>query len=125
MFRKTRIALGGKTLLVEVADTNEKRERGLMNRTSLKENSGMIFIFSAESKLSFWMKNTSIPLDIGYFDQNKKLVDIQSMQPSSPMEIQPRSYPSKRLAKYALEMPARWFEKNHVKIGDRYKAVTQ
>ena len=124
-FEKAKISLGGTNLLVEVADTNEKREHGLMNRTSLAENSGMIFIFEEEQPLSFWMKNTLIPLDIGYFDKHKTLIDIQSMQPTSPMEMQPKVYPSKKPAQYALEMPVNWFTRHKVKIGAQYKTVSK
>ncbi len=124
-FKKAKILLSGNTLVVEVADTNEKREHGLMNRTSLAENTGMIFIFDDERELNFWMKNTLIPLDIGYFDKHKTLIDIQSMQPSSPMEMSPKIYPSKKPAQYALEMPINWFAKHKVKIGAQYKSVSR
>ncbi len=123
-FEKTKILLGGKVILVEVADTNEKRERGLMGRTSLGDNAGMIFIFGEEHTLSFWMKDTLIPLDIGYFDKNKVLIDIQTMQPASPMEVQPKAYPSKRPAQYAIEMPMHWFGRHKVNVGAKYKAVS-
>ena len=123
-FEKTKILLGGKVVLVEVADTNEKREHGLMGRTSLGENAGMIFVFEEEHTLSFWMKDTLIPLDIGYFDKNKVLIDIQTMQPASPMEVQPKAYPSKRPAQYAIEMPMHWFARHKVSVGTKYKAVS-
>ncbi len=120
-FEKAKFILGRKNLQLEVADSNEKREHGLMNRRHLGENEGMIFIFDEEQTLSFWMKNTLIPLDIGYFDQSKTLIDIQNMQPASPMEVRPKSYPSKKPAKYAIEMSENWFRKNRIKIGAKFK----
>lgn len=124
-FEKVKISLGGQTITVEVADTNPKRERGLMERTSLADNNGMIFIFEDEKVLNFWMKDTLIPLDIGYFNNTKTLIDIQSMQPISLIEKVPRIYPSKKPAQYALEMPLGWFAKHKVKIGSKYKTVTR
>ncbi len=123
-FEKEKIILSGQTLIVEVADTDPKRERGLMQRTSLKENAGMIFIFDDERILNFWMKDTLIPLDIGYFDKTKTLIDIQSMQPISPMENEPKIYPSKKPAQYALEMPLGWYAKHKVKVGAKYKPAS-
>ncbi len=124
-FDKKKIILGGRTITVEVADTDPKRERGLMGRTTLADNTGMIFIFEDERVLSFWMKDTLIPLDIGYFDKTKTLIDIQVMQPISPIEKVPKIYPSKKPAQYALEMPLGWFTKNKVKIGSRYKSSSK
>ena len=124
-FAKTKISLGGQRVTVEVADTDPKRERGLMARTSLADNTGMIFIFEDERILSFWMKDTLIPLDIGYFDKTKTLIDVQAMQPFSPMEKEPKIYPSKKPAQYALEMPLGWFAKHNVKIGTQYKFISK
>jgi hypothetical protein len=59
---------------VELADTDEKRTLGLMFRDSMPDDQGMLFIFPGETRRSFWMKNTRIPLDIFYFDSNLALV---------------------------------------------------
>lgn len=116
-FEKKQLKVGKIILTVEVADTAEKQARGLMYRTSLEDGHGMFFIFDAERQLSFWMKNTFIPLDIGYFDRSKKLVDIQQMDPVGSLMELPKSYPSKRPAQYALEVPRGWFKKNRIKEG--------
>ncbi|HRO66179.1 MAG TPA: DUF192 domain-containing protein, partial [Pseudobdellovibrionaceae bacterium] len=105
------------SLTVEVADTPERQSRGLMFRQELKNGHGMIFIFPLEKIQSFWMKNTFVPLDIGFFDQNKKLVDIQQMEAvGSVMEV-PKSYRSRAPAMYALEVPRGWFAKMKIKEG--------
>ena len=116
-FKTRKIRLAGKTLTVEVADTPSKREHGLMFRESLPKDGGMLFIFDEERTLSFWMLNTLIPLSIGYFDQDRKLVDIQEMVPAVAGEKNPKTYPSKEPARYALEMKEGWFKANNIKTG--------
>lgn len=116
-FERRRMTLGSAELTVEIAETPAQQERGLMFRKELKEGTGMLFIFSGESPRSFWMKNTFVALDIGFFDQKRTLVDIQQMEPvGSVMEI-PKSYVSRRPAKYALEVPQGWFKKFQIKEG--------
>ena len=77
---------------LEVADSSEKRTVGLMGRESLGEDRGMLFVFESEHTLSFWMKNTLIPLDIVFVDENLTVVDVQTMRPehetaSGPLPI--------------------------------------
>jgi len=120
-FKKTFIKIKNIKISVELAETEEQLEYGLMFRDHLAKNQGMLFIFDQERQLSFWMKNTIIDLSIAYFDKNKKIVDIQEMKATSSLDIQIPSYPSKSPALYALEMNARWFEKNHIKVGDVFE----
>lgn len=120
-FKKEKITLGGKTIPVELAETPEQHERGLMFRKSMPENEGMLFVFSNEDVRYFWMKNTFIDLSIGYFDREKTLIDIQEMKSASMMETRPPSYPSAKPAKYALEMNKGWFTKNKVKLGQKFQ----
>ena len=102
---------------VEFADTYEEKTKGLMNRESLEENEGMFFLFEENAILSFWMKDTLIPLDIFFIDSDKMIVDIQTMQPCSkePCKI----YYSNTPARYALELNAGFAEKNEIQIGDK------
>lgn len=117
-FDMRKLYFGNLQLTVEIADTEAKHERGLMYRKSLSENQGMLFIFPEERTLNFWMKNTFIDLDIGFFDKNKKLVDIQTMKGvKSVMETDLPSYPSLRPALYALEVPKGWFDRKKIKLG--------
>jgi uncharacterized membrane protein (UPF0127 family) len=69
------------------------------------------------------MKNTYISLSIGYFNNQKTLVDIQKMQPVSMLQTKIPSYESKKPARYALEMNHGWFEKNKINIGAKFKFI--
>lgn len=120
VFEKKKIVLAQKTVTVEIADNDEKRAYGLMFRASLQKDHGMLFIFKNEERRSFWMKNTLIPLAIGFFDKNKKLVDIQEMVPAVIGEKAPRSYTSRVSAMYALEMEQGWFDKNKIRLGTQF-----
>lgn len=110
--------IGNVVFVAFVADTDSKRETGLMFIERLEKNEGMLFVFDRESPKNFWMKNTLIPLSIGFFDRNAKLVDVQEMNPgSSLMDLNVPTYESKKPAMYALEMPSKWFELNKLKLG--------
>src|SRR4051812_32729445 len=79
-FSKKKIQVENKVLSVEIAESEAQHERGLMFREKLGKNDGMLFIFNNEEPRAFWMKNTLVNLSIGYYDKNRKLVDIQEMK---------------------------------------------
>ena len=99
---------------VEVADDLAEQAKGLMDRTALGENRGMLFVYPEERELSFWMKNTLIPLSIAYIDSERRVVDIQDMK---PLDDEPPSYVSADPAQYALEVNRGFFEERGVKVG--------
>ncbi len=101
---------------VEIADDDFERGRGLMYRTALAENRGMLFVYEVEQKPSFWMKNTLIPLSIAFMDAEGRIVDIQDME---PLDDDPPSYVSAEPARYALEVNQGFFEERGVEVGDR------
>jgi len=111
-------ASGGKKVevRVEVADDLAEQAKGLMDRTALGENRGMLFVFPEERELSFWMKNTLIPLSIAFIDSEERIVDIQDMK---PLDDEPPNYVSAEPAQCALEVNQGFFEKRGVKVGDR------
>jgi len=109
------VIIHNKLILVELAQTQAERIKGLQGRTSLGRNRGMLFIFDQEDYLRFWMKDTLIPLSIAFIDKHKKIVDIQRMEPRRSDII----YISSKKSKYALEMNAGWFEKNGIKPRQR------
>lgn len=123
-FEKQKIKIGSKIIHVEIAKTPDQHQYGLMNRNSLPENNGMLFIFENEQTLSFWMKNTFIDLSIAYIDKNKQIVDIQEMKATNQMMVGDLpSYPSAKPALYALEMNKDWFKKNKIKVGQKFSFV--
>ncbi|PJZ68941.1 hypothetical protein CH373_07935 [Leptospira perolatii] len=107
---KTTISVNEHSLLVEIANTEQTRQRGLMFRRKLGENEGMLFIFPSEDYLTFWMKNTLIPLSIGYFNKDKRLVDIFDMEPNQTKNL----YHSSERVVYALETNQGWFQKKGI-----------
>lgn len=109
--------LGGVKMDVELAQTDVERQKGLSHRTFLADHSGMLFIFEKPQILSFWMKDTWIPLSIGFFDANRKLIHWLDMDPPLKHQKSLPVYQSKEKAMYALEVPKGWFEKNKIKSG--------
>jgi uncharacterized protein len=103
---------------LEVACKDEDKKTGLMNRKSLAQDSGMIFVYDHEDYYAFWMKNTYIPLSIAFLDKNKKIVDIRNMQPH---DLTPVATSVKAI--YAIEMNLNWFTSNNIKIGDTLKII--
>ncbi|MEM5799211.1 MAG: DUF192 domain-containing protein [Candidatus Aenigmatarchaeota archaeon] len=104
----------------EVADDNEERARGLMFRKNLPQNNGMLFVFDEEINITFWMKNTLIPLDMIFISSNGSINEIkENIQPcyEDPCPIYPSLYPSK----YILEVNANFSKKNNIKVSDFVK----
>lgn len=121
-FESAQIQIGSKKITVELAETPQQHEKGLMYRETLEKDKGMLFIFDREQTLSFWMKNTYVDLSIAYINEKMKIVDIQEMKATSPLEIsEPPTYPSKKPAMYALEMPKGWFKASNIKVGQTLK----
>ncbi len=108
------ITLGGEEFVLEIADSPEERQRGLMNRRSLGEDRGMLFVFSRDEKLSFWMKNTQIPLSIAYIAKDGTIKEIKEMEPHSLRPVE-----STYSVRYALEVNRGTFERLGIEPGDR------
>jgi uncharacterized membrane protein (UPF0127 family) len=108
------MTVGDVPLTVEIADTPETRQKGLMFRKSMPENHGMLFVFEREEKRSFWMKNTPLPLSIAYISADGTIREILDMEPFTE-----RSYPSGWSVKYALEVNQGFFERHGIKTGDK------
>lgn len=105
---------GGQTLKVEIARTEAEQARGLMYRTELADNHGMLFVYSRPTQVAYWMKNTFIPLSIAFIDSRKRIVNISDMAPNN----ETRTYPSAGPVQYVLEVNQGWFAQHQVKPGD-------
>ncbi len=101
-------------LKVEIAQDAETRTHGLMYREDMARDEGMLFVFSEQRILSFWMRNTFIPLDIAFINNKGIIVDIQRMEPLD----ESKQYISTAPALYALEVNAGWFEDYGIQVGD-------
>jgi len=119
-FKVKNITLGSKKLKVAIADTRKKRNYGLMHRKSWGEWQGVLFVFNNESKRSFWMKNTLLPLSIGFLNSEGVLLEFHDMNPPKSVfqKTVDRAF-SKWPAKYALEVPQGWFKKHNIKAGPK------
>jgi len=100
------VQLGGQRYVVEVADDDAERERGLMFREEMAANHGMLFVHEREEPRAYWMKNTRIPLDILYFDDSRKLISQQRDVPPCALGNGCPPYPSEAPARYVLELNA-------------------
>ena len=107
------VRVGLSEIEVEIADDAESRRTGLMHRKSMDENRGMLFVFDSDQKLSFWMKNTLIPLSIAYISSDGEILEIYDMKPESLRPVE-----SVNSVRYALEMNRGWFERNGIEAGD-------
>lgn len=111
----TTVKIGNATVRAEIADTWQSQMRGLMFRSYLAPNDGMLFVFSREDIYSFWMMNTSIPLDMIWIDSNHKVVYIQ--KDTQPCFMNCQTYNPGKVAQYVLEVNAGFSDAHNIKIG--------
>lgn len=99
------LGFNGTYFSLEIADTESEKEEGLMNRETLPEDRGMLFVFSEEDYRSFWMKNTSIPLDMVFMDSNFEVLNIEEADPEPETSKEELDiYESEDPARYVLEV---------------------
>lgn len=109
------LTLGERQIEVQLAITSAEKERGLMHRQTLGENEGMLFIYQQPRTLSFWMRYTHIPLDIGYFSSDGILREIHPLFPHDENPVGSHS----DAVQYALEMNYGWFSAHGLRPGAR------
>ncbi|KAF1691340.1 DUF192 domain-containing protein [Pseudoxanthomonas koreensis] len=100
------VEISGERFKVEVADDDAERARGLMFRDAMPADHGMLFLHEREERQAYWMKNTQIPLDILYFDSERRLVSQQRDVPPCSAGDRCPPYPSRGPARYVLELNA-------------------
>ena len=119
--------IGQIPIQAELAILPRERETGLMYRDELKIGTGMLFVFKSATPQKFWMKNTRIPLDIGYFDENGILKEVHAAKPFDKSGIPSKS----KKIQIVLELNLNDFRSQGIKIGDRInfedirKAITE
>ena len=106
------LKIGIYRIQAEIADTPKAREVGLMNRTSMPTNSGMLFIFEQKAGHCFWMNNTKIPLSIAFIADDGRIVNIEEMQAETTNNHCPKA-----AVRYALEMNKQWFSERVIVPG--------
>ncbi|TPG04330.1 DUF192 domain-containing protein [Rhodanobacter glycinis] len=114
------VVLHGQRFSAEFATDEPSREHGLMMRTTLAPDHCMLFVFSYTAPQAFWMKNTLIPLDILYFDTDRRLVSMQLDVPPCKADPCP-IYPSDAPARYVLELSAGTARRIGAKAGDELR----
>lgn len=105
---------------VEIADNREEREHGLMNRTSLGDDKGMLFVYPDQAPRRVWMKNTLLPLDVLFLAGDGRIVAmLNNLKPctSDPCPI----FDSEVAAMFMLELNAGFIENNNLKIGQQLR----
>lgn len=114
IFKKSEdyVIIAGRTIHVETASNDHERSLGLMFRDSIKKDSGMLFIFSEEETLSFWMKDTFIPLDIAFIDSAGIILSTATLHPHDTTPVS-SIYP----ARFALEVNQGYFNKHSISPG--------
>jgi uncharacterized membrane protein (UPF0127 family) len=111
---KLPVRVGDVTVLAEFAVLPAEMARGLMGREALGPDEGMLFVYPRPEILSFWMRNTPLPLDIGYFDSAGVLREIYPLHPHNETPVA-----SREPMQFALEMNQGWFRERGVRPGAR------
>ena len=113
---QVRLNAGIHNINAELASTPQQREIGLMFRTAMPANDGMLFAFEQPGKQCFWMRNTLIPLSVAFIGDDGSVVNIDDMKPQTD-----DSHCSARPVRFVLEMNEGWFAKRGIKAGSRLR----
>ena len=105
--------LGAEEMVAELALTGEQTQCGMMFRTNLGENAGMLFVFPAPFRASFWMKNCPLPLSAAYIDTEGVILEIHDLQPHNTNSV----VASSERVQFVLEVNQGWFGRHNVTPG--------
>jgi len=112
------LQVGSATVEAEYARSPAERERGLMERTEMPADHGMLFRFDDFRRHCLWMKNTPLPLSAAFMDKQGRIVDLIDLE---PLDTSIRC--SQEPARYALEMNQGWFEAKGIEVGERVRGI--
>jgi len=110
-----RLSSGMHVLQVQVAQTPEQQQIGLMFRKTMGTNDGMLFVFDEPRQQCFWMKNTLLPLSVAFIADDGSVVNIDDMKPQTL-----DSHCSTKPVRYVLEMNVGWYDKRGIKAGSKF-----
>jgi uncharacterized membrane protein (UPF0127 family) len=116
----TKLSAGIHVIQAEVASTMGTRSQGLMQRKSMAQGAGMLFLFDRAAIHCMWMKDTLIPLSVAFIDERGEIVNIAEMQP-----LDETTHCALRPVRYALEMNQGWFKKRGIGPGTRIDGIQQ
>lgn len=116
--KQPKVCFQSTCVAVELAQLPSELERGLQYRESLAKNAGMLFIFSDNVEAAFWMKNTLIPLDMIWIDQDQKIVHVEK-NAAPCLQAECPTYGGQKTARYVLEVNAGFADANNLNVGDR------
>lgn len=105
--------IGPEELVTEIAATEKEVMTGMMHRTSMEENEGMLFVFGYPHQAAFWMKNTVLPLSCAYIDPDGLVLETHDMK---PLDETPITAATNRV-QYVLEVKQGWFDRHNIKPG--------
>lgn len=117
-FESIEIDIAGSLYKLEVAETPEQKQQGLMYREELADRSGMLFIYPSEMNNRIWMKNTLIPLTVIWLDNKARVIDIKKLKPCRQQNCP--IYGVDRPSKFIIELNAQF---NELKPGDRIPSL--
>jgi uncharacterized membrane protein (UPF0127 family) len=107
------IKIGDHPVRMQVAVLMPEMQRGLMGRSELGADDGMLFVYAKPEPVSFWMRNTLLPLDIGYFSPSGELLEVYALYPHDEVPVRSIS----QNVQFALEMNQGWFKRTGVRPG--------
>ena len=112
------VIFGSDTVRAEVARSPEERQRGLMFRNAIPEDTGMLFVFDRADTHGIWMKDTFVPLDVAFLDSTLRIINIE---PLEPLDLTTKR--SRGPALFALEVRQGWFADHQVEPGDQGRLI--
>lgn len=112
------LSVGMHRIEAEVAHTDRNRQLGLMHRTAMPPQRGMVFVFTADARHCMWMRNTLIPLSVAFLDRDGRVLNIEDMKPQTE-----DSHCAAAPARFALEMNRGWFAERGVGGGSVIRGI--
>ena len=116
-YNHTIISISGVKVLADIADSQDKKEKGLGVRENMTEGEGMLFLFDKDYPYPFWMIGMKFPIDIIWLDNNKTVVHIEHSLPPCPNQLDCPNHQPDHNARYVLETTAGFSDRHGVKTG--------